>query len=200
MYASADQLYAYLDQLAVSDANTALLTDILSRASAKIDRHIAALIADPLFTFAEYTTASTKIVTSYGGLTLPLPAHSIGTVTLVEYENTTSPSTWVAVTDSWEEQPTGILYRAYGWGYQSGHTPVRFRVTASWGYGEALDDIESMALSLAVNMWRAKTKGGFSETIGNEGGSGGIRVVAAFTKDDQATLQAWADLLRPVAI
>jgi hypothetical protein len=199
-YATTDQLYAYLDQLDDTDAaQTALLADILDRATAKVDRYLRTSIGDPAFTFATYPAASTKIVASYGGVMLGIPAHEPGSVTLVEYQSASDPVTWATITDPWEEYPDGQVYRAYGWGYQYGYIPLRYRVTAVYGYGPVPDDIESITLNLAVNIFRSKTKGGFTEIIGNEGG-GGMRVVAAFTKDDLQTLDDWAAALRPVAI
>jgi hypothetical protein len=199
MYATTDQLYAYLDQLAVTTAETALLTDILTRATAKVDRYIRTSIGDPAFTFQEYPAATTKTVTSYGGVTLSLPAHERGSVTAVSYESTTNPSTWTAITDTWEEMPDGSIYRPYGWGAQTGYVPLRYQITAAWGYGPVPADIESITLNLAVNMHRSKTKGGFTEIVGAEGG-GALRVVAAFTKDDLATLDDWCHALRGVAV
>lgn len=200
MYATTDQLYAYLDQLDDTDtAQTALLSDILTRATAKVDRYLRTSIGDPTFAFAAYPAASTKIVTSNGGIMLTIPAHNVGSVTEVEYQSASDPVAWTAIADPWEEYPDGSIYRAYGWGYQHGYAPIRYRITAAWGYGPVPDDITGITLSLAVNMYRSASKGGFTEIIGAEGG-GSQRVVAAFTKDDLATLDDWAAALRAVAI
>lgn len=200
MYATTDQLYAYLDQLSTADAaTTALLTDILTRATAKVDRYIRTSIGDPTFAFNAYAAATTKIVASAGGIMLGIPAHSVGSVTTVEYEVTTNPVTWAAIADPWEEYPDGSIYRSYGWGTQHYYAPLRYRITASWGYGDVPADIEGITLNLAVNMHRSASKGGFTEIVGAEGG-GALRVVAAFTKDDLATLDDWAAALRGVAV
>lgn len=200
MYANTDQLYAYLGQLDSADAaQTALLIDILTRATAKVDRYLRTSIGDPAFTFGAYPAASTKIVTSNGGIMLTIPAHEQGSVALVEYQSASNPVAWTAITDPWEEYASGEIYRAYGWGYQHGYAPIRYRITAAWGYGPVPADIEGITLNLAVNMFRSASKGGFTEIVGAEGG-GAMRVVAAFTKDDLATLDDWAAALRAVAI
>lgn len=200
MYATPDQLYAYLDQLdSTNAAQTALLTDILARATAKVDRYLRTSIGDPTFTFQEYAAATTKIVTSYGGILLSIPPHEVGSVTEVEYQSASDPVAWTAITDPWEEYPDGQIYRAYGWGVQYGYAPLRYRITASWGYGPVPADIQGITLNLAVNIHRSASKGGFTEIVGAEGG-GAMRVVAAFTKDDLATLDDWAASLRPVAV
>jgi hypothetical protein len=46
-----------------------------------------------------------------------------------------------------------------------------------------------VVLELAVNIWRSRDKGGFSEVVGVEGSSA-MRVVAGLTKQQQATLVA----------
>ena len=51
-----------------------------------------------------------------------------------------------------------------------------------------IDQAVEVVLELAVNIWRSRDKGGFSEVVGAEGG-GAIRAVAGLTKQQQATLE-----------
>jgi hypothetical protein len=85
---------------------------------------------------------------------------------------------------------------SYGW---YGSQPMRYRVTARWGYGPVPAEIEQVTLELAVNIWRSKDKGGFTEMVGVEG-QGGIRAVAHLTRGQQAVLEAWANTMRGVAV
>lgn len=199
-YATVESLRAYLDHVEVSTATDEVLGDIVTRASATVRTSLRSLLADPSFDFADaYAAASTTIVTAYGGMVLLLPPHLAGSVSEVEYVVTTNPTTWAALTDEWYEQQDGSLYRPYGWGYGYHPTGVRYRVTARWGYGPVPAEIEQVALELAVNMWRSKDKGDFTDVIGVEG-QGSIRAVAHLTKGQQAVLDAWANTIRGVAV
>lgn len=199
MYATVAQLRAYLDQVEDTTGTDEVLGDILTRATATVKRALQSMTADPSLDFADYAAATTKIVTAYGGVVLNLPPHAAGSVTQVEETATTNPTTWATIADEWYEQDDGSLYRTYGWGYPAIGLAARYRVTAQWGYGPAPSDVEEVTLELAVNTWRSKDKGGFTEMIGVEG-RGSIRAVANLTPGQKAALQAWADTVRPVAL
>jgi hypothetical protein len=195
-YATAASLRAYLDQVEVTTATDELLGDILTRASATVRTSLRSLLADAGFDFAaDYAAASTSIVTAYGGVVLLLPPHLAASVTQVEYVLTTNPTTWAALTDEWYEQQDGSLYRDYGWGYGYHPSGARYRVTARWGYGPVPSEIEQVTLELAVNIWRSRDKGGFTDVVGVEG-QGSIRAVAHLTSGQRAVLEAWASPLR----
>jgi hypothetical protein len=112
---------------------------------------------------------------------LPLPPHQAGSVTLVEYQSASNPAAYTTVADQWLAEGAA-LYRAGGWGRE------RYRVTAVWGYGPVPAAVEEVTLEVAVNLWRSRDKGGFTETIGVDG-QGGIRVVSGLTKQQQAILE-----------
>lgn len=177
MYASVDQLRAYLSQTSTNSANDALLEAVLTRATDMVRSAIRAAIPDPLFDYAAYGAASTRIVQGYPTTMLPLPAHQPGSVTLVEQETIASPPTYAAIADTWIETDSR-LYRAGVWWF------ARYRVTAVWGYGPVPPAVEELTLELAVNLWRAKDKGGYSEIVGVEG-SGGVRVVAGLNSQQR---------------
>lgn len=199
MYSTVALLREYLDQVEVTTATTTALTNILARASATVRSYLRALLAAPMFDFAVYGAASTKIVTAYGGNTLIIPAHQSASVTLVEYEATTNPTTWSTIADEWYELDGGPLYRAYSWGWNYSPATMRYRVTAVWGYGDVPAEIEQITLELAVNIWRSKDKGGFTEVIGAEGG-GAIRAISGLPKHQREALEAWANTVREVAV
>ena len=201
LYATVASLRAYLDQVDVTAATDEVLAAILGRASATVRTTLRSLLADPTFDFAdEYAAASTRIITAYGGHVLPIPPHLAGSVTEVEYEAGTNPTTWTAIADEWYEQGDGSLYRPYGWGIPYRRPlAIRYQVTARWGYGPVPDEIEQVTLELAVNMWRSKDKGGFTDVVGVEG-RGSIRAVAHLTSGQKAVLEAWAAPIRGLAL
>jgi hypothetical protein len=191
MYATVDQLRAYIPQLpteAATPGTEELLNNVLIRATSIIDAALAQALGVSSFGFAAYGTASTKLVNGYGGEYLTLPAHEAGSVTLIEYLSSVSPSVYTTLdTDYWSEEEDGRIYypsgQMYGWFGSN-----RYRVTAKWGYGPVPAAIEEITLELAVNIWRSKTKGSFTEVIGVEG-AGAVRVDAGLTKAQQAVIK-----------
>lgn len=162
---------------------TSLLQACLDRATETVRGQLRALLADPTFDWAAWPSATTKIVLGVLGEYLYLPPHQAASVSLVEYMSATNPVAYTAIADQWLEED-GRLWRAAGW------LPQRYRVTAVWGYGPTVPaQVVEVVLELAVNIWRSRDKGGFSEVVGVEGG-GAVRAVAGLTKQQQATLIA----------
>jgi hypothetical protein len=167
----------------VAPATDALLQGVLDRATGIVRGTLRSLLADPTFDWSAYGAASTKIVRSYGGDHLTLPPHQAGSVTLVEQVAGTNPTSYSTVADEWLQE-NGRLYRPGRWLFDE-----RYRVTAAWGYGPTVpDQAVEVVLELAVNIWRSRDKGGFSETVG-AGGGGAIRAVAGLTKQQQQALE-----------
>lgn len=167
----------------IAATTTILLQACLDRATETVRGQMRALLADPTFDWAAWPSASTKIVTGVPGEYLYLPSHQAASVSLVEYMSATNPVAYTTITDQWLEED-GRLWRAAGW------LPQRYRVTAAWGYGPTVPaQAAEVVLELAVNIWRSRDKGGFSEVVGVEGSSA-MRVVAWLTKQQQATLVA----------
>lgn len=197
-YATLAQLREYLDQVRteiVTPGTDAQLTSILARATGIINQVIAGGLGLATFAYAAYPAASTKIITAYGGAYLSIPALSADSVTLVEEETSFNPVAYTALSAGvWAAQADGRLYRPGMWGMD-----VRYRVTAVWGYGPVPDAIAEVCLELAVNIWRSRSKGGFTEIVGTEGG-GAIRAVAGLTKEHQAILDAIMSSLREIAV
>jgi hypothetical protein len=192
-YATTEQLRTYLPQITDTSENESLLDDCLTRATGIVRDALRSLLADPAFDYAAYGAASTKIVRGYGAEYLSLPAHRAGSVTLVEYMSGQNPATYTAIADEWLEE-SAQLYRAYGWG-----GVPRYRVTAVWGYGAVPAAVEELTLELAVNIWRARDKGGFTEIVGVEG-SGGIRTIAGLNKQQMMILENVRNQLIQVAV
>jgi len=189
MYATIEQLRAYLPQIQLGSENDTTLTATLTRATGMVRDAMRVLLADATFDYAAYGAASTKIVRGFPSLYLTIPAHQSGSVTLVEYESGTNPSTYATVADQWLEED-GRLYRSYGWSME------RYRITAIWGYGATVPAaIEELSLELAVNLWRARDKGGMVETVGATGG-GAIRIVSGLNEQQQAILLNTANQIK----
>lgn len=167
-----------------------LLQSCLDRATDIVRSAMRSLLADPLFDYSAYGAAATKIVRAYDSYYLRLPAYSLGSVTLVEYQSGSNPSTYTTLTSGqWEAQADGRLYRAAGWGGGISGDYPRYRITAVWGYGSTPPDaIEQLTLELAVNIWRSRDKGGFTEIVGVQG-AGGIKQIAGLNAQQQMVLE-----------
>jgi hypothetical protein len=185
-WATNEELRQYLPQITVTGDNDDLLDAILLRATGIVRDALRSLLADPTFDYAAYGAASAKIVRAYDSAYLSLPAYQLSTVTLVEYQSGSTPSTYTTLTsDQWEATASGSLYRASGW--YSGNN-ARYRITAVWGYGPVIDSARELVLELAVNIWRSKDKGGFTEIVGVDG-SGAIRAIAGLNPQQVMILE-----------
>lgn len=173
-YATVTELREYLDQLGASNTTDVVLQRILDRATSIIDTYLG-------YTFSDYPAVATvKYVPGLGTSFLALPPHLAGSITSVTPENATAlPNTL------YQEQEDGSLYflssyaftlrsywiaspnyyGIYGWGF------FRYAVTAIWGYGPPPPAVVEVCIELAMNMWRGKDKGFWSEAIGASGGS-----------------------------
>jgi hypothetical protein len=186
-YATVAQLRAYLKlptvagtpnatPQQVSDTD-ALLTDILDRATDAIDQILE-------FSFGVYPDASAKKIMSLPARTLALPPHDPATAPTVAWNGQ-------SITDFTHivERKRGYLLREAGWP----RGPLD--VTAKWGYGPAPKAIEEVALELAVNIWRAKDRGLFSDAIGVDGvgtnvGGGSVAYSGALTSHQRMVINS----------
>lgn len=157
--------------VAIDPHADAVLQLCLDNATDTVRRAMRALLDDPAFDYAAYGAASDKIVSGYYGSYLRLPAYQLGSVATVSYQSGANPSSYTALLASeWEETGDGRLYRAGGW------ANTRYQVNAIWGYGpDAPPAIQQVTLELAVNIWRSRDKGGWTDTIGVDG-SGAVQV------------------------
>lgn len=188
-YATIAQLRAYLTQVPAGEANDALLGDILDRATSIVDGVLG-------FSFAGYAAGTKVVHTGHGTPYLVLPAHEAGSVTVVE----TAAGDDLA--GFWQELSDGTLYAvgaSGGWGnWWSGSVGLlpaawgySYTVTADWGYGDPPDSIVEVTLELAVNIWRGRTRGLFSDVVGVEGnGAVTVGYQGALTNQQKMTIQA----------
>lgn len=173
-YATVADIRKYLDQVQNSTAKDDLLTDILERATSVIDGALG-------FSFAGYTAGQRRVRSENGPLLL-LPPHELGSVTEVadlssnvvdaaSYEETEGGNLELLLTDTLFSSVTFHWH----WSTQAPRQPVWsygvYLVTANWGYGPAPESIVQLCLELAVNIWRSKDKGLFTESIGVDGSS-----------------------------
>ena len=187
--------------ITIAPQSDTVLQSCLDRATDIVRSAMRSLLADPTFDYIAYAAASTKIVKAYDTHYLSIPAYQLGSVTLVEYQSGSYPSTYTTLTaDQWEAQSDGRLYRASGWGGGYWGDLPRYRITAVWGYGPTPPDaIIELTLELAVNIWRSRDKGGFTEIVGVEG-SGGIRMIAGLNKQQQMILENLRDQLIDIGV
>lgn len=185
----------------VQPASDTLLSQALDRATDIVRGAMRSLLADPTFDYTGWNVASTTIVRGYDGYYLHLPPYRAGTVTLVESQSGSSPSAYTTLSsDIWEATSSGSLYRASGWGGAMWGELPRYRVTAVWGYGPTPPDaIVQLTLELAVNIYRTRDKGGFTDTIGVDG-QGATRFVSGLTNLQRQVLESMAHQLLQIAV
>lgn len=187
-YATRADLYQYLQQLrdAADTPEDDLVDAILDRATSIIDGVLG-------FHFAGYAaSASTKQIVSYGAPVLDLPPHQAGSVASVTYgSDTIDGAYWtetdagaLAIVDSvtWQWFPRRSVWDIARW--QVGI----YSVSAQWGYGDPPASIVQVCLELAVNIWRSKDKGMFTDTIGVDG-SGGVQYIGGLTNLQKQIVQ-----------
>lgn len=159
-YGTIAEMYALLPQVTVNAANDALLGVMLDRATDIVDMALG-------FSYVAYGAATEKDVRAVGGQYLELPAYELGSITAiyrVSGKGTDSEDATDEV-DEYDALDDGRLYANGGWA-----AGVWYRITAEWGYGTPPDSIVQVTLEVAVNLWRGKDRGLYSDVIGVEGG------------------------------
>lgn len=180
-YATVEELKRYLEQIKedVTLDTLTLLQEVLDRATSIIDGELG-------FSFDGYTPG-TRTVYGWDTDTLWLPPHEVGSVTAVA----TAPG-GTAIT-GWVESSDGRVYRESYYNPESdlilSWGRSRYAVTANWGYGDPPASITQVCLELAVNMWRARDKGLWTDVIGVEG-AGGIRYIGGLTNQQRGIIEA----------
>lgn len=179
MYPTVSDVRQYLNQInrnTPGDASTndALLDAILARAQSIVDGALG-------FTYDGYATAASKSILSYGGYYLELPPYETGSITSVKIGDTT-------ITD-YVVTPEKNLYRTSGWYDYYWTIPWGYvDVTAKWGYGEPPESVNEVILQLAVNIWRLRDRGMFTDTVGADG-AGSVRYLGGLTNLQQQIIE-----------
>lgn len=187
--------------ITIAPATDTVLQSCLDRATDIVRGAMRSLLADETFDYAAYGVASTRIVRGFDSSYLRLPAYQSGTVTLVEYQSSSNPRAYTAIDSAqWEVLSDGRIYRSYGWGGGVAGDDPRYRVTATWGYGPTPPPaIVELTLELAVNIWRTRDSGGYTDVIGVEG-SGAIRQVAGLNRQQAMVLENMRDHLLVIGV
>lgn len=184
----------YLDQVDMADPDTQNFINTLGvRATAQIDRKLE-------FSFQGYAEAAPKVAFGTGSPWLKIQPHKAGTVATVtpETDTTTVLTGWVEDEDGslFLSSPELMLLYPYfylknPYSYEPGWAARRFLVTAQYGYGDPPEDIKEVAVELAVNMWKEKDRGMFSNAIGVQGDGGQMLVgyQGAFTARQKMVIQ-----------
>ena len=166
----------------IVSALDALLQDILDRACAMVE---AALLP---VAYAAYGAATARNIRTepYRTTYLRLPAHQHGSVTsVVEVDTLTSTTGTTISTDDYVQEDGYVI--AAGTEYRWPASRV-YRVTAVYGYGAAPADVQQVALELAVNMWRQRDRGLYSETQGVEG-AGAVTYIGGLNATQRMVIQ-----------
>lgn len=194
-YATVADLRGYLDQVAQKAESEALLRACLARARSTIDAELRfafwALDVDSGAAQETYAAAAARVVRCVPSpLYLRLPPYQQASVTtVVSGEGTTIPGAewdedWGAgkFTLRYVGNPySGALVSPGGWCVEA------YTVTAAWGVGPPPESVVEIQLELAVNIWRARAKGGYSEMGGGQAGAV-IRAVAGLNAEHRRIL------------
>lgn len=194
-----DELYAYLPQVTQDAGNNAIMDDVLARATSIVEQAVEHEYAAAGVSNAAPTTVE---VYSYGAPYLMVPLHVAGSIeAVVGPDGVVVPSTY------YSEQPDGTLYPTTTAGWPVWWSPSRpyptyvwapgrYLVTADFGPSAAPEAIVQVTLEVAVNIWRSRDKGSFTETVGVDG-SGGIRFISGLTAGQQGIIETERRRLRP---
>jgi hypothetical protein len=192
-YVTVDQLKQYLKQWEGHPDEDPLFADVIARAEDIVNEYLGFEFAgydDDGVPLEAYTTA-TKRVKSWGTSELRLPSHEAGSITLVTYEGDTD-----ALADYEEDAETGRLVRTFTYPSTASWPVGTYEVTANWGYGTVPEAVQQVTLELAVNIFRGRDRGMWTDVIGVEG-SGGLRFTGGLTNQQRAILSAVKKRLNP---
>jgi len=160
-YATVSQWREHLTQVPAGATEDALLTAILERAHKIVGRRLT-------FEFGAYGAAAEQdVLCRHSRCWLELPYHEIGGVASVYELSGRGASTETETeVEGWVEEDDCRLCLHTGWS-----RGAWYRVTATWGYGEAPADIVEVELEVAVNLYVGRPAGGnASFGTDNQGG------------------------------
>jgi hypothetical protein len=177
-YAVAEDLggsVGYLKNVDITDPTILeLVENILDRATSIVDGFLQ-------FSFSGFTSGTAVKVKAGYGAYMPIPPHDYGSVTAV------LDGSGGDLVGLWEELASGTLYAVTDNGYEGNWNGGRYTITADWGYGNVPDDVIEVTLELAVNIWRSKDSGRFTNVIGASDG-GAVGYEGALTPQQKMVL------------
>lgn len=152
------------------------------------------------FTFDGYGAASTRVVYGAGTPWLPLPPHELGSVTLVHPESDTSETDIEGYAE--EADGTALYFTGYNPYGGRGWLPIRYVVTAEWGYGDWPLPVKEVGLELACNIFTESKTGHYSDIQGvtGEGGSVAVGYTGALTKRQKMVLDMTKRKYQPLMV
>jgi hypothetical protein len=168
--------------VSIEPATDDLLETILERATDIVNEALG-------FAFEGYSS-SEKIIFAERSRWLTLPHYQAGTITSLEdYDRVESYTEG----DEYEVDDDNHRYLYKNDGSYAAHGSLstssyyahtsnywkyrRYRVTAAWGYGDPPPALVEVTIEVAVNIWRAKDRGLFTDVIGVETSPGAGAVV-----------------------
>jgi hypothetical protein len=168
----------YLPQVTGGGDADASLAHFISEATEDVNLALG-------FAFNGYDSeASERAFNSPGGRLLRLPWYEPGSLTALELADVI---TYTVSTDY--EIETGPEVDAHCWLYRSGGWAAgRYKATAKWGYGYAPAAVVAVTCELAVNGWRGRDRGLFSDVVGVDGG-GAVGYNRAMTNRQRFVLE-----------
>jgi hypothetical protein len=181
----------YLDQVAAAPlgvVSDVLLQAVCDRAESTVNEALG-------FSFGPYPdTATTRIAYGTGTPWLSLEPHQVGSVTTVVINGASQEL------GGWTEDTDGNLYLTGaapfgGYGFfenvSNWARSSRYTVTAKYGYGPAPDSIKQVMLEVAINLFKERDRGMFSDVIGVDGGGAvAVGYKRAFTNRQMYVIDA----------
>lgn len=186
-YVTVDELKKYLSQWEGFPEEDLLFGDVIDRAQSIVDEYLG-------FSFDGYTSGTVMRVQSWGTQSLRLPPHDPASVFTIKYEGDTT-----LLTDWQYDADTGMLLRTATYPSVGSWPMGRYEVTGNWGYGTVPESVKEVTLELAVNIWRGRDRGMWTDIVGVEG-SGGLRFTGGLTNQQRAILKSVKNRLNPVVL
>jgi hypothetical protein len=193
-------LYEYLKQVPQTTANDTLLDKLLVRAGGLVNAFMRTRLRRRWTGWqTAWPAASAQLVYAWGTNTLYLQPHQLGSVTAVQQGGAyVSTQAWVEDAYSGDllllsRNPWFTGDPRYAGETSWGRGP--YQVTAKWGFGPMPDEVAQVILEVAVNTWRGRDRGMWTDQVNGMGGQY-LRYVGGMTKQQEMVLASVADLWR----
>jgi hypothetical protein len=174
-----------------NDGTSVLMAQLLNDARDVVDKALGfGFFRESATWDAVVPVATPRTVRAERSTWLRLPPYLRGSIAQITLAGDSAAIT--AWDEAWEAG-LFLLERADGW--QAG----RYTVTARFGYGPPPESIVALTIELAVNAYRTRDKGLYTEIIGVEGG-GGVRYLGGLNQQQRMVLanvrRQYVDALR----